>query len=329
MGAGHLPYHRSMTRSPLFSTYRQGENRVTASMLAVFERLDITVVERLLASASGEATLSLVTFSNQSSVGSGSVPDAVISGSFKLLFEVKTEPASVRQAQLEGHLAQLDGSHGQELLLVLTPDPEQPQTIGDIDDPRIIWFSFTALDEAIAELLNDPDELVGERSEFLLRELRGLFSEDGLLSWDDTVVVAARRAYDDYLRYSAYICQPGRSFKPGLTHLGFYRLGQIEPLVPAIRERIDNVTIDRSHDGPLGSLLERLIEDGAKDEGGTNQIFLLSPPDDEATRQLTKPIENTTLTTSGRKWAWTLGQRYVSLEALTSGVETTGELDAL
>ena len=32
-----------MPRNPLFSTYRQGENRVTASMLAVFERLDFSL----------------------------------------------------------------------------------------------------------------------------------------------------------------------------------------------------------------------------------------------------------------------------------------------
>ncbi len=37
-----------MPRNPLFSTYRQGENRVTASMLAVFERLDFSLLERLL-----------------------------------------------------------------------------------------------------------------------------------------------------------------------------------------------------------------------------------------------------------------------------------------
>lgn len=34
--------------NPLFSTYSQGENRVTASILAVFERLSFALVERLL-----------------------------------------------------------------------------------------------------------------------------------------------------------------------------------------------------------------------------------------------------------------------------------------
>jgi hypothetical protein len=58
-------------KSPLFSTYRQGENRVTSSMLAVFERLDMAVLEALLGAASGEAALPFVKFVNQA-VGSGS-----------------------------------------------------------------------------------------------------------------------------------------------------------------------------------------------------------------------------------------------------------------
>jgi hypothetical protein len=32
-------------KAPLFSTYRQGENRVTSSLMAVFERVDLSIVE--------------------------------------------------------------------------------------------------------------------------------------------------------------------------------------------------------------------------------------------------------------------------------------------
>ncbi|HEY5477402.1 MAG TPA: hypothetical protein VIK11_11900 [Tepidiformaceae bacterium] len=44
-----------MAKNPLFSTYRQGENRVTSSMLAVFERIDLSLLEMILASAAGES----------------------------------------------------------------------------------------------------------------------------------------------------------------------------------------------------------------------------------------------------------------------------------
>ncbi|MDT0330582.1 hypothetical protein, partial [Nocardiopsis lambiniae] len=48
--------------TPLFSTYRQGGNRVTSSMLAVFERIGLSLVEEILAKASDEATLETVCF---------------------------------------------------------------------------------------------------------------------------------------------------------------------------------------------------------------------------------------------------------------------------
>lgn len=54
-----------MAKNPLFSTYRQGENRVTSSMLAVFERIDLSILESLLIAATGEASLELVSFVNQ------------------------------------------------------------------------------------------------------------------------------------------------------------------------------------------------------------------------------------------------------------------------
>ena len=37
-----------MIKTPLFSTYRQGENRVTSSMLAVFERIDLATRDAAL-----------------------------------------------------------------------------------------------------------------------------------------------------------------------------------------------------------------------------------------------------------------------------------------
>ena len=57
-------------------------------------------------------------------------------------------------------------------------------------------------------------------------------------------------------------------------------------------------------------------------------MFLLSAAEDDITARLTQPIVNTTKAASGRTWAWTLGQRYVSLAKLSAGYETTGELDS-
>ena len=58
----------------IFSSYRQGENRVTSTMLAVFERIGIGLVERIIAAAVGEASLEMVTYANQPSSGGRGTP---------------------------------------------------------------------------------------------------------------------------------------------------------------------------------------------------------------------------------------------------------------
>ena len=56
--------------------------------------------------------------------------------------------------------------------------------------------------------------------------------------------------------------------------------------------------------------------------------FVPSPADPD-TDLLPHPIINDTTAESGRPWAWTMGQRYVSLAGVTRpGVSFTSDLDA-
>ena len=326
-----------MPKNPLFSSYRTGENRVTASMLAVFERIDAGILERLVAAASGESTLPFIAFENQIT-GPESVPDAAISASFRYLFEVKTARGALGVEQLEHHLAILDGRHVHERLFAVTPDADEPAAIAALGDERLVWLSFRGLDQGIADILSDPSELIAEQTRFLLHELRALFAEEGLLGHDDTVVVAARNAYPEYLRISAYICQPGRSFRSGLERMGFYAEGAIQRELPRIRARRDNVMFsaeasaalrDDSED-PVDHEIAELVMDLSDDPnrgGQPYQVFLLSPPDGQETMRLPNVILNTKTDQHGRPWAWTLSQSYVRSEILLSGVQTTSELD--
>jgi hypothetical protein len=328
-----------VARNPLFSTYRQGENRVTGSMLAVFERVGVSVLERILAAATEEASLELVTFANQPPGAGQSVPDGVISAQFRYLIEVKTTSNALKPEQLEGHLACFDGSHQDERLLVITPDPEEPAVIAALNDERLVWSSFLKLSQAIDDLLGDPHELVSEQGRFLLRELQALWVEDGLIDHDDVVIVAARHAWPEYLRYSAYICQPDRHFRAGLSRMGFYTKKAIQPQVPAILWHDANVPITRDQakawaesDDPMqvraAKLIAALIEDGSPREGLPHGIFLLSPPDDDAaTLVLTTAVVNAATDKSGKPVAWTMGQRYTSTTALLRNPSTTEELD--
>ena len=134
-----------MPKGPLFSTYRQGENRITASLMAVFERIDLSKVERVLAAASEDSALQLFSFENQvRSQRSRSVPDARISANFSLWFETKAAPGLVRVDQLQQHLQHLGDGRGYERLFLLTPDAEEPEAVRSLDSPRLKWVSFKA-----------------------------------------------------------------------------------------------------------------------------------------------------------------------------------------
>lgn len=327
-----------MSKNPLFSTYRQGENRVTSSMLAVFERIDFSVLESLLTAATGEASLQMVSFVNQPAGKGASVPDARISAHFAYWFEVKTARNALAVNQLSEHLKNVEPGASGERLFAITPDAVEPAAVAELGDPRVVWFNFRALYDAIDASLADVSGLVSEQARFLLRELQALLIEDALVDNDDVVVVAARAAYPEYLEHHVYICQPNRAFRDGLTHLGFYTDGAIQPYVARIIERVDAVpfTTDEvkrrraaGNEDRIADVVDLQLTIGIRPDGTEYGVFILSPHDDPATVHLDAPIVNDTVAgPSGRSWAWTLGQRYTSLMRLTRpGVSKTSDLE--
>ena len=152
---------------------------------------------------------------------------------------------------------------------------------------------------------------------------------------DRVVVVAARFALDEYLKYSAYICQPHRSFQP-CVRMAFYAknkidrripkiLGQIEALSrDEIETRTDLTDIDKAR---LRTLLTKM-ESARSEEWSKHKlkIVFLSPPDSPDTLVLSHDIANNLTAGSGRGTAFTRGQRYVSLARLEKGPKTTSEL---
>ncbi len=329
-----------MPKNPLFSTYRQGENRVTSSMLAVFERIDLSILEILLTAATGEASLQLVSFVNQPGGKGASVPDARISAYFAYWFEVKTAQNALSLGQLAEHLKSLEPTATGERLFVITPDAKEPPAVGSLGDQRVVWFNFRSLHDAIDATLDDTTGLVSEHARFLLRELQALLVEDGLVDNDDVVVVAARVAYPEYLAHSVYVCQPNRAFRDGLTHMGFYAEGAIQREVPRILYRADPVPFtpeeaakrrgSTSEDEQVADVIETLLSLGARTEGTEYGVFILSSADDPLTVKLDATIVNDTVAgKSGRVWAWTMGQRYTSLARLTqAGITKTSHLEA-
>jgi hypothetical protein len=187
----------------------------------------------------------------------------------------------------------------------------------------------------------DLQSFVGEHSRFLLRELQSMFAADGLLDQlVDTVVVAARLAWNEYLETGAYICQPDRTFRTGLCYMGFYTKMEIQPIIAKILYQepkpimFDDATVAHFREGSgamdqlLADTIEKLIAHG-KPSGQPYRVFLLSRHNDEDSLTLPGSIKNTTKASSGRGFAWTMSQRYTRLTALTTqGVSTTTELEA-
>ncbi len=157
----------------------------------------------------------------------------------------------------------------------------------------------------------------------------------------DTVIVAARDAYDEYKLRNAYICQPKRSsqpqklrsFRTGLQRLGFYRSKQIEPEIPQVVKHYPSVpwTAEEAErlkgDGDRNDarVAQIILEDLANGhehhhEGFHWQVFLLSSPNDPATLRLPRPIVHQPPS------AWTQHQRYTLESALKTEPTSTDEL---
>jgi hypothetical protein len=323
----------------LFSTYSQGENRVTASILAVFERISFALVEKILTSLCDEENINLLKFTNQPK-GELSVPDAVISASFAYWIETKTKRNSVRKEQLENHLNSLKdaGNYSRQRLLVITPDVNEPIEIKEIGDKRLAWANFDKLVDILTSFVTRNDEwmksdivLPTEREQELLRELvRFLRAENLIGRREQAVVVAARIAWDEYQQYSVYMCQPNRTFQPS-SHLAFYAQGKIQPLIPAIIGQVESVILNEeaiaSRKDIVAATRHQLIELASKLQVAKNEryrqevkVMFLTSIDDNKTLKLSHAIEN------NLNSAFVQGQRYVSLEKLKKNPTETSQL---
>lgn len=328
--------------NPLFSTYTQGENRVTSTVIAVLEHINNQLAEDILEALTDESDLSLVSFSNQVT-GVDSVPDAAIKSSTALWFETKTSRDAVNKEQLENHLSALDQDAAElQRLIVLTPDANPLDEVTTIDDERIVWANFDALIDTIETVL---DRDVGsteasmsvptEREAFLLRELsRFLYDEELVRGKEDRVlVVAARKAWPEFEDYGFYFCQANRSFKP-VDHLAFYTDGEIRTTVPTVTGSIESIELTeqtvRDHPNLSQSQREQLLKaveqmraDGLERYGETQKAIFLQ---DGIT--LEHPIENDkTAEDSDRTVPFVYGHRYVSFSKLRENPKKTTELE--
>jgi len=250
--------------SPLFSTYTQGENRVTSTIMAVFERLPFILVEQILSSMADSSDVKLLTFKNQPTVrGANSIPDAKISSSFSYWIETKTVKNALTIEQIKSHLETIAEENritptSKNFLLVLTPDDQKPIILDEIDEKIVSWGSFDDLvllikEELIGEVgRNNGNWFIREQDRALLLELVNFLAHEKLLdtSKQKVQVIAAKTAWPDFNRldgfyegYSAYICQPNRRFQAA-EYLAFYENGRVHKIIPKILYSIDEILLN-------------------------------------------------------------------------------------
>ncbi len=320
--------------TPLFSTFRQGENRVTATLVAVLERLSLPNIDRIIRALLEDGDFSLVSFQNQVKVkGKRTIPDAKIGMGHAILIETKTACNKVGRRQIEGHLEHVQPD---EKLLLLTPHDSAPSFLSEPQFSRVVWANFITLSGVIEAILNDEDdenEPPTEREAFLLREFIRMLEQDGLLSpvsaKDRVLVIPARIAYPLYEHLDAYVTKP-KTFRPS-DHIAFYVRGKIEPIAPKIELIIDRVQLTEDE-------IPRLNDEGAKErayklrddilrlndpkadygvsDGYIAKVMFLSRPDDAKTIKLEGPIINDNQFTYG-------SHRYVTLESLKKARKTS------
>ena len=328
--------------NPLFSTYTQGENRVTSTVISVLEHVNNQLAEDILEALTDESDLSLVSFDNQVT-GVDSVPDAAIKSSTALWFETKTSRDAVDKAQLENHLHALDEDTTElQRLIVLTPDSQLPDEVAALDDERVVWANFDRLTDTIETVLERDVgnaeasmSVPTEREAFLLRELsRFLYDEDLVSGKENRVlVVAARKAWPEYQEHGLYFCQPNRSFKP-VNHLAFYTDGEIKTTVPSVTGAIESIELTeeaiRNRADLSQSQREKLLDTvatlrnmGSERYGETEKVIFL-----QEGIELDRPVENDkTASDSDRTVAFVQGHRYVSFSKLQQNPEYTTELE--
>ena len=325
--------------TPLFSTYRQGENRITGTLLAVLQRLSLPNTDRILRTLLEEDSFSLVSFQNQVKT-ERSVPDALIRMGpdlHSIWIETKTAPNQLNTCQIKNHLKSVGEG---EKLLALTPDNDRPAVLDQLEcrQDRVVWSNFDALAEAVNAILGDVDDPPTERERFLLRELIAMLQDDGLLSAGPTVaIVAASSGWPMYQAVPAYRCAltlPLRSAGQ-MDYLGFYAQGEIKRIVPKVLGMIDQINLTDeaqflSLEGPEKDLANKLLQTIDGDErhlalfSGDFKVVFLSGPEDSETVKLKAPIPNDKRSGSGKTVPFTFGKpRYVSLQALEQATSTT------
>ena len=318
----------------LFSSYKQGENRVTGTILAVFERLNFHIVESILKKCTDFEDEQLLNFTNQAkTTNSNSVPDGLISANFNFYLETKTSEGSLNPTQLQQHLKLVKKG---KKLIYLTPHHTQPSSL---KNKKIYWLNFQHLKEYIESTIQEEEKIITEREKYLLYELLDFFNAENLLTEGAekrVLIIPASNAIKEYDKKEVYICQKNRTFQPS-HNIAFYYKNQIEKIIPKVYAYIDEVNLayekyenyqkdifyfDETKKNYVKQKLAELSKTWNKEH--VRKILILSKKDSEDTIKLSEPIVNDSKNVDGtRTVAFTQNQRYSTIDKIKIATKTS------
>jgi hypothetical protein len=330
----------------IFSTYSQGENRVTSTIISVFERINLSTLLLLFQNLMNDISIELVKYDNQiKSSKFESVPDARIKGSFNYFIETKIKKKAVNRKQIEGHLTFLDSDiTNDNRLLILTPDSDQPKIISNYEGKNVYWFNFDMLIDGIENILENYS-FITEREKYLFVELIQFIEDSNLKSENITnkvlLIPSSVYARTHYQNHKVYICQPNRSFQK-TNYMAFYGNNKIYREVPKIMAKIEqfdlknqdirDAKIDLINSSDQKEILDRLdqlksiILSENWELNGNNKIIFLSRSAEEGTEYLDNEVVNDKRSKDNtRRTAYTQKQTYEDLNVLKS-VKYTSEI---
>ena len=326
----------------LFSTYSQNENRVTSTFLAVLSSLSLNLMQQIIGAMIGDE-VELISFTNQPASMRQkyhSVPDAMISGDFKILIETKLQQNAVEEDHIRRHQEHLRNRKN-AYLVILTPDPTCPRVVENISrkDPRVVWCSFNQINNIINDLFENGSEVISEKDAFLLKNFQMLLDLENLLSQPEVLIVPARFAWSHYLKTSSYVCQPNRTFQK-TTYIAFYNRGKIMRKVPRILKAVNEVVFweegnfevlsndwSQSDEEKFGEKMKEVVKKSIGSSlynvGESHKVLLLTGPEEKETICINKEIPNDSVDKNGAPVAFVLKQRYTSAEKLKNAKKTS------
>ena len=181
--------------------------------------------------------------------------------------------------------------------------------------------------------LEVPEEAAAELVDSVGDAARG---RDDLGAGGRVLVVVGQHDHARYLSDSAIVLTGAVDSGIEFTRVGFYSRA-ILPHVPLVLADHPNLQLSgetsaqlratgKDVDRRLAEFVDRLIWENKDLAGTTARVLLLSGPESADTVVLPDQIKNTKQLSS-KPVAWTIGPRVIPLDALTSGVSTTDDLD--